>query len=145
MPLRSASPDQFRREALEPATSEAGIDRAVKSVINAFTSIVSVRRTDLEAAQELSADDRALLIQTMDLEVQVAKLAFLRGESELYGQFLNQVRERLTASFDTDSVRVRAAMDTITKLEAVEFGSSLPDITGSLTLLTQLRASGIAP
>jgi len=59
MPLRSARPDQFRREALEPATSEAGIDRAVKSVINAFTSIVSVRRTDLEAAQELSADDRA--------------------------------------------------------------------------------------
>ncbi len=144
MPLRSARPDQFRREAPEPATSEAGMDRAIQSVKDAFSSIVSVRQTDLEAAPELSADDQALLIRTMDLEVQVAKLAFLRGERELYRQSLTQVRERVTASFDTDSARVRAALDTLTKLEAVEFGSSLPDITGSLTLLTQLTASGIA-
>ncbi|MCZ6518110.1 MAG: uroporphyrinogen-III C-methyltransferase [Gammaproteobacteria bacterium] len=144
MPLRSARPDQFRREAPEPATSEAGMDRAIQSVKDAFSSIVSVRQTNLEAAPELSADDQALLIRTMDLEVQVAKLAFLRGERELYRQSLTQVRERVTASFDTDSARVRAALDTLTKLEAVEFGSSLPDITGSLTLLTQLTASGIA-
>ncbi len=145
MPLRSPSPEQFRWEALKPTSSQAGIDRAVKSVKDAFSSIISVRQTDLAAARQLSASDRALLIQTMDLEVQVAKLAFLRGERELYRQFLGQIRERLTASFDTDSARVGAAMDTITKLEAVEFTSSLPDITGSLTLLTQLTASSIAP
>ena len=144
MPLRSTRPEQFRREAPESATSEAGMDRAVQSVKDAFSSIVSVRQTDLEAAPELSADDQALLIRTMDLEVQIAKLAFLRGEHELYRQSLAQVRERVTTFFDTDSARVRAALDTLTKLEAVEFVSSLPDITGSLTLLTQLAASGIA-
>lgn len=144
MPLRSTRPKQFGREAPEPANGEAGVDRAVQSVKDAFSSIVSVRQTDLEAAPELSADDQALLIRTMDLEVQVAKLAFLRGERELYLQSLAQVRERVTTSFDTDSARVRAALDTLTKLEAVEFVSSLPDISGSLSLLTQIAASGIA-
>lgn len=144
MPLRSTRPEQFRREAPEPSSSEAGLDRAVESVKEAFSSIVSVRQTDLEAAPELSADDRALLIRTLDLEVQVAKLAFLRGEHELYLQSLAQVTERVTTYFDTDSTRVRAALDTLTKLEAVEFVGNLPDITGSLTLLTQLAVSGIA-
>jgi uroporphyrin-3 C-methyltransferase len=144
MPLRSTRPKQFRREEPEPANGEAGVDRAVQSVKDAFSSIVSVRQTDLEAAPELSADDQALLIRTMDLEVQVAKLAFLRGERELYLQSLAQVRERVTTSFDTDSARVLAALDTLTKLEAVEFVSSLPDISGSLSLLTQIAASGIA-
>ena len=144
MPLRSTRPKQFRREAPEPATDEAGVDRAVQSIKDAFSSIVSVRQTDLEAAPELSADDQALLIRTMDLEVQVAKLAFLRGERELYLQSLAQVRERVTTSFDTDSARVLAALDTLTKLEAVEFVRSLPDISGSLSLLIQLATSGIA-
>lgn len=145
LPWRRLSPEQFRSETRETTVGQASINRAIKSFKDAFTSIISLRQTDLAGTRQLSASDRALLIQTMDLEVQVAKLAFLRGESELYLRFLGQVRERLIKSFDTDSTRVSAAMNTITKLEAVEFGSSLPNITGSLTLLTQLTASSIAP
>ncbi|SVD34759.1 uncharacterized protein METZ01_LOCUS387613, partial [marine metagenome] len=43
MPLRSPSPEQFRPEALKPTSSQASIDRAVQSLKDAFTSIISLR------------------------------------------------------------------------------------------------------
>jgi uroporphyrin-3 C-methyltransferase len=142
LPLRQARPEQFTAATDDSSRGEDGFERALDSAMDALGSIVEVRRTEVEVGPQLTAADRAMLIRSVDLELLVAKLAFLRGEGELYRQSLEQVAERLNRSFDVQSAAVMAALDTLTELQAVEMAETTPDVSGSLALLIDLTGVG---
>ncbi len=143
LPLSRSSPERFTAE--NSKGTETGWQRAWRVIVDALGSIISVRRSDEAIIPLMSATEESLLIRSMDVELQIARLAVLRNESNLYRQSLQSVLTRLEQYFDNDSQRVKTAKSTINRLAKAELPEELPDISGSLSLLLNLGNEAAAP
>ncbi len=131
-------------DALEPDAELSGADRAVASLKNALSGIVSVRRTD-EAARPLIAPDAVYFLRAnLTLQLQAARLAMLRGEQALFQQSLDDASAWLREYYDTEALPVRSALMTIGEIRDQSFTYALPDISESLRLLRQYIAFAAA-
>jgi len=104
-------------------------------VESVFRSIVKVRENTDAPAVQLSQAQHALVIESVRGEVQVARLALVTGEYDLFGQALQRIETQLQSYFDAGDRAVAAALATLTELAAVDRPAAMPDISGSLTLL----------
>jgi uroporphyrin-3 C-methyltransferase len=117
-----------------------GVDRAMASVRNAVSGIVSVRRTD-EAMQPLIAPEAQYFLRAnLALQLQAARLAVLRGEEVVFRQSLDDADGWISEYYDADSTAVRSARETIAEISSSVFNVTLPDISQSLRLLRQFNA-----
>ena len=107
-----------------------------------FNSIVSIKETDAPRSAQLGSAEEALIIEAVKAELQVARLALVAANTELFRQSLERVEEQLTGYFDTDIAAVAAARTTVAELLAVELPGELPDVSASLILLSELQPSG---
>jgi uroporphyrin-3 C-methyltransferase len=139
LPLRYNAPERYGRDGYGIDEELTGLDRAMAAVRNAFSDIVNVKRDGVSVLPQLTSAEEALLVHSLDLDLQVAGLAFLRGEGELYKLSVTSASERLSQYFDLDSSKVRGALDTLEDLAAVEFPDQLPEIDESLGLLLKLQ------
>lgn len=144
VPLKQGAPAGF---APEPAPAEpgSGMDRAMAALRNALLSIVSVRRTDGPAPTLLTGESTELLVRSLDLELQIARLAVMRGEDAPYSDALAAVRAALDQYFDTAAPEGAAALAALDELAAVRLPRSLPDISGSLAELLRFKERELAP
>jgi uroporphyrin-3 C-methyltransferase len=138
LPLGNHAPDRFGDQR-GASTSESGWQRAWRVIVDALLSIISVKRDDATVTPVMSDAGKSMLIRSLDLELQTAKLAVLRNEANLYRDSLQAVTDRLENYFDTDTPSVMDAQATVSELLAAELPQTLPDISGSLTLLLQFR------
>ncbi len=76
-----------------------------------MSSIVSVKQTGEPVVTQLGSADEALIIETVEAEIQLARLALIRGNDELFRQSLARVDDQLEAFFDTDAAAVNAAQN----------------------------------
>ena len=143
LPLARSSPDHFTAE--NGATTETGWRRAWRVIVDALSSIISVRRNEEAITPLMSATEESMLIRSLDIELQIARLALIRNEGGLYRQSLQSVEDRLTQYFDNDSQQVQAAQATVNKLANASLPETLPDISGSLSLLLDLGDEAASP
>jgi uncharacterized protein HemX len=143
LPLSRKSPDNFSVETNKG--TETGWQRAWRVIVDALSSIISVRRSDETITPLMSAAEENLLIRSLDLELQIARLAVIRNEGNLYRQSLQIVEERFTQYFDIDAESVRNTQATINRLANAKLPEELPDISGSLSLLLNLGDEAAAP
>jgi uroporphyrin-3 C-methyltransferase len=143
LPLSRKSPENFTSET--DRGTETGWRRAWRVIVDALSSIISVRRSDETITPLMSAAEESLLIRSLDLELQIARLAVMRNEGSLYRQSLQVVYERLAQYFDVDSEPVRNTRATIERLAGTKMPDALPDISGSLSLLLNLGDEAAAP
>jgi len=143
LPLARTSPEHFSAE--QDKGSETGWRRAWRVIVDALSSIISVRRTDENITPLMSASEEALLIRSLDIELQIARLAVIRNDGNLYRNSLQSVATRLTQYFDGDSQQVRTAQTTVSRLARAELPDELPDISGSLSLLLTLGDQAASP
>jgi len=142
-PLRNPAPQRFSGESPESPPEPAADDavdtdawsRFRASVESVFRSIVKVRENTDAPAVQLSQAQHALVIESVRGEVQVARLALVTGEYDLFGQALQRIETQLQSYFDAGDRAVAAALATLTELAAVDRPAAMPDISGSLTLL----------
>lgn len=139
LPLANAAPGSYRGEDQPPA-EESGWQRAWRSVVEALKSIISVKRDDQDIAPLLTAAEESMLIRSLDVDLQIARLGAIRNEGELYRSSIESVSGRLRAYFDTGATDVAAALETLDELAQAELPEQLPDISTSLRLL--LNAPG---
>lgn len=118
----------------------SGTDRALASLKNAFSNVVSVRRTDETVRPLIAPEAQYFLRANLALQLQAARLAVLRGEESIFQQSLDDASAWLTEYYDTDSAAVRSALETIRDLRGSVFALEVPDISGSLRLLRQFTA-----
>ena len=135
LPLINSEPDPFTSGADEPLEGDGAMAKARAAVVGAVTSMISIKRTDEEATPLLSRDEEFFLKRNLELQLQTARLALLRGDAANYGESLRTARNWLQAHFLADSATVTSAITTLTELEAEEIAPQLPDISGSLRLL----------
>jgi uroporphyrin-3 C-methyltransferase len=93
----------------------------------------------------MSESDESLLIRSLDIELQIARLAVIRGEAQTYRHSLEAVLDRLERYFEADSPAVIAAHATVTEMLQVELPETMPDISGSLALLVRVGNEAAAP
>jgi uroporphyrin-3 C-methyltransferase len=129
----------FRGEAGE-AGDESGWQRAWRAIVDALKSVISVKREDREITPLLTAAEESMLVRSLDVDLQIARLAVIRNEGELYRDSLAAVRDRLNRYFDLESSQVQAALSTLDEVAQAELPDELPDISGSLTLLLNTPA-----
>jgi len=121
-----------------------GMDRAVASLKNAMTSVVSVRRSD-EAVKPLIAPEAQFFLRAnLSLQLQSARLALLRGDEEVFRQSLTDAESWLEEYYDTDSAGVQSAIDTLAGFRGSVLSVSMPDISESLRRLRQFRTLAAA-
>jgi len=142
LPLKSAAPEAFRASAEAPAAPLSGFERALAATRAALQSLVSVRRVDDPISPLLSEAQQSVLIRSLDLELQLARLAIMRGDAGLFRRSIDAARERVQEHFDLSSPEVQATLESLNELAAVKLPEQLPDISASLSLLLKVTDSG---
>ena len=138
LPLRPAG--SAARETEGDADAEAGAaGRAWASVKRAASGLVRVTPPDETAMPLLTPDAEYFLRTNLTLQLQVARLALLRGEQAVFEESLADADDWLRAYFDTDSAQVRGARATIEEIRGSMIVVTPPDISGSLQLLRQFN------
>lgn len=139
LPLRdagtvSADPAAALDEELD------GIDRAWASVRRAASGLVRVTPPEETAAPLLTPEAEYFLRTNLTLQLQVARLALLRGEQTVFEQSLDDAEDWLRRYFDTESTQVLGTLATIAEIRGAVFTATPPDISGSLRLLRQFNS-----
>ena len=137
LPLARAAPDQFggSRDAPKP---ESGLERAWRVIVDALLSIIRVKHDDDTITPLMSDAEESMLIRSLDIELQIARLALIRNEPLTYQRALETVANRLEQYFDKNSPAVVSALETLHELVNMKLPTELPDISGSLALLNEL-------
>ncbi len=142
LPRKDAAPPAFRAAA-EPAAPElSGYARARAAVSSAFTRIVSIRRTPEPTVTLLPDEAAAVLLRSLELELQVARLALVQGETAGFRTALAAGRRGLTQYFDGGNAGVQGALAELDAIAGTPLPERLPDISGSLGAMVRLRESG---
>jgi len=142
LPLKNAMPDTFREAPAAPAGELSGFARAVATVRAALGSLVSIRRADDPISPLLSDAQKTVLIRSLDLELQLARLAIMRGDAGMFRRSVGAATERVADQFDPLSADVQSALESLKDLSEVRLPDELPDISSSLTLLLRLTSAG---
>jgi uroporphyrin-III C-methyltransferase len=118
------------------AGQDAGAwDRAVARVGAALRSMVSVQRTAGSGAVALAPEERWFVYRSLELELESARLAALRGDAANYAESLASARRSLETRFVQDDPGVASALAALAELEASDLVTEWPDISGSLAEL----------
>lgn len=144
LPLRQA-PDQPTADNEGVDAELSGLDRAMASFKSTLSDVVSVRRSD-KPVRPLIAPEAAYFLRTnLMLQLQVARLALLRGETAVFRQSLADADTWLGEYYDSNSTQVRSARQTIAEIADDLFDMAVPDIFESLRLLRQYRVLAAVP
>lgn len=131
--------DTFSSEA---DAREPNIARqAWQSFTRTLKQVVVVRRLDEQVKPLLSPDQSAYARLNLQLMLEEAELAVLRGNQALYQKSLNKARTTIQDWYNVNNPRVSALANTLSELAGRNVDPELPDISGSLSLLKQ-RVAG---
>ncbi|GMW07118.1 MAG: uroporphyrinogen-III C-methyltransferase [Gammaproteobacteria bacterium] len=146
LPLKRSAPAAFTpAPAATPDADLTGTQRLLASLRAALGSIVSIRRTGTPADTMLSEESADSLVRSLELELQMARLALLRGQAGVYLASLTNVRQALERNFDTGAVAVEAALTSIDELMRSAPPESLPDVSASLGALLRIKEHALTP
>ncbi|MBN8279711.1 MAG: uroporphyrinogen-III C-methyltransferase [Gammaproteobacteria bacterium] len=140
--LKSSAPSEFRTAPEKPAAPLTGLDRALAATRSALASLISVRRVDDPVSPLLTEAEQAVLVRSLDLELQLARLAIMRGDAGMYRRSIEAASDRLQQHFDLASPDVQAAAESLAELGTAKLPEELPDISGSLDALLRISAAG---
>jgi uroporphyrin-3 C-methyltransferase len=119
--------------------------RAIAAVRGAFSRLVRIRRVDTPVTPLLSEAEKSVLIRSLDLELQLARLAVMRGDVGMYRRSIEAALARVEQQFDVQSPEVQSAVQTLRELGEVALPEELPDISGSLASLLKATGGAQAP
>jgi uroporphyrin-3 C-methyltransferase len=144
LPLSDTVPGQFTGAA-QTGQDASGFQRAWHAIVDALMSIISVKRTDSQVTPLVTNDVESLLVRSLDMDLQIAQLALIRNDAQIYRNALTAVSARLTRYFDTQSTEVESMLSTINELIAADLPTEMPDISASLSLLLRLNDEAARP
>jgi uroporphyrin-III C-methyltransferase len=143
--LQRPTPDEFRPGRDDADAGLGASERAFAAVRDAFAGLVLVRRTSEPVTPLLGDADLSLLMRSLELELQLARLAIMRGDAGMYRRSLESAIQRLEQHFDPGARDATSTLDTLRELGEIDLPEELPDISGSLSLLTSIIGGMTAP
>lgn len=125
----------------------AGTDEEPGAVVQAWNKVkatlmqvVVVRRMDEPVKPLLSPDQSAYARLNLQLMLEEAEMAVLRGNQPLYERALTKARTTIDDWYNASNPRVTALSETLAELAGKNVDPELPDISQSLDLLKERLA-----
>ncbi len=104
-------------------------------VKHTLSQVVVVRRLDEPVKPLLSPEQSAYARLNLQLMLEEAEMAVLRGHQELYSRALTKASNAITDWYDSSNTRIIALSRTLDELSEKNVDPELPDISRSLQLL----------
>jgi uncharacterized protein HemX len=139
LPLRSDPPLRLASATDEALDAEPGLGRLWLAIKGTLLDLVRVERRDEPVPQVLSAAERALSRRQLEVELELARIAALRGDEQAFLSGLETAIEILRRDFDGATADVEGALALLGELRSFDIDPELPDISGSLNLLRAQR------
>jgi uroporphyrin-3 C-methyltransferase len=139
LPLREDLPDNFASDEAALEDAEPGLGRLWLGMRQALSGILRVERRDETVRPALSEAERSLVRRQLAVELELARVALLRGEQQSFETSLSVASGILRAEFDADAPPVEGALGLLSEMAEIDVAPALPDISRSLN---RLRAAG---
>lgn len=97
--------------------------------------VVVVRRMDEPVKPMLSPEQSVYLRLNLQLMLEEAELAVLRGHQEMYSSSLGRASQAINTWYDSTNPKIIALSDTLEEMASRNIDPELPDISKSLQLL----------
>lgn len=144
LPLAQTLTSRLGRER-EELDDVKGWERAKKSVAGVFSQIVRVTPSDGSLTELMAPEQAFFLYRNLQINLQIARLALMKGDTENFHASIRAAREWLTTHFDQEDPGVISSVDRLTQMLKVDVNPPVPDISGSLRMLRALvAASGVS-
>ncbi len=140
---RHAAPaPQAAEEPPQPQEELTGWRGFVNDLWQALKELVTVRRRDVND-EPLMAPERVLYLgQNLQLKLETARLALLRGDEVAYHSALKTAAQWLGRYYDGDDAAVREVLATLARLDKIVVKPELPSVKASLEAIREVLASG---
>lgn len=132
--------DTGAEEQADPASEPGTLAKAWNTVKSTLMQVVVVRRMDEPVKPLLSPDQSAYARLNLQLMLEEAEMAVLRGNQPLYERALTKARTTIEEWYNASNPRVAALRDTLAELAQKNVDPELPDISQSLDLLKERLA-----
>lgn len=117
---------------------------AWNSTKSTLSQVVVVRRLDEPVKPLLSPEQSAYVRLNLQLMLEEAELAVLRGHQVLYTRALKKASTTIDTWYDSSNPRIIALSDTLEELASQDIDPDLPDISRSLQLLKSRLAGRLS-
>lgn len=140
-PLRNAGvPASSARESFEDV--EPGLGRLWLGIKRALAGIIRVERSEQPVDPLLSAEERRLVRKQVEVELMLARIAALEGQSQTFQASLEAAIKLLRREFDTTTPELEGAIALLEQMRTLEVAPAKPDLSGSLNRLRAIPAGG---
>ena len=139
LPLRADLPVSLATAADEELDAEPGLGRLWLAIKGTLLDLVRVERRDEPVPTILSAAERALSRRQLEVELELARIAALRGDEQAFLSGLEMAIGILRRDFDGAAADVEGALALLGELRSFDIAPERPDISGSLNLLRAQR------
>lgn len=127
-----------------PADGSNMFTRAWHRFVDTLKEVVVIRRLDEPVKPLLSPDQSAWARLNLQLMLEEAEMAVLRGNQPLYDRALTKAIVTINDWYDVTNPAIRGLNDTLTALAERNVDPDLPDISQSLNLLKERLAGRLA-
>lgn len=131
----------------QPSTAalpDSGPQRAWAVLKRTFSRLFTVREISGSAARLVSADERQLRREHLQLLLSSARQAVINADPIAYQGMLESAARWLQQSFDVDDAAVQTLTTEIDALRRIQIAPPLPDVTESVRLLKRFVAGSSA-
>jgi len=140
LPIRSRLPGSIPAEqALGPAT-ESGLPRFWQTLRNGLSGMIRIERLEGPVDEIVTFEQSSLARQRAVIALNVAQLALLREQPEVFRQSLTTVSGILGQDFELADPSVISALGLIEEMLGIDVAPVRPDISGSLDLLRSIQS-----
>jgi len=115
--------------------------RSLKTLLadswSGFKSVMVIRHRDKPVTAMLAPEQQFFVYQNIELQLEAARLAMLRGDQVLFDNSLKMSSQWLGDFFDNEANATTALIGEIAKLQKTDVNPALPDISKSLMALRE--------
>lgn len=142
LPMRTGRPAEGAAGADIDATAP-GLGRLWIGLKSAIAGIIRVERSDEPVARVLTTEERRLVERQLVLELQLARIAALRGEAQAFEASLATAIGLLRRDFDASTAEVEGAIELLEQMLTLDIAPAKPDISASSNRLRATPAGDI--
>ncbi len=144
LPLRmDDEKDYYQKEIKrkEGTGFRVGMSNVWRSMKGTLDKLVEVRDATPSDVPLMKIEDLSLLYVNLDIQLQSARLASLKGDAQNYKISIESAIQLLNVYFDIETSQVKALVKSLSDIKDVNLSPELPDITQSLLMLRKLRSA----
>ena len=144
LPLRMDDEKDYYQEEIrlkEGTGFRVGMSNVWRSMKGTLDKLVEVRDAAPSDVPLMRIEDLNLLYINLDVQLQSARLASLKGDAKNYKLSLESATQLLNVYFDTETSQVKALINSLNEIKDTNLSPEFPDIRQSLLMLRQLRSA----